>query len=411
MLCSSAAHATTTISWRSSNDDGEGTQTAMNSALIDILLPVFNAEATIEAALHSLLRQSVTSLRIIAIDDGSTDATPSILAHFAVRDRRITVLTLRNGGIVTALNTGLEICRAEFVARQDADDISDPSRLALQLAYLHEQPDCVAVSGAVRHIDEAGQLLGSVQKFPAPERADPCWVPSREPYLCHPFLVARRSVLERVGPYRHVHHSEDTDLYWRLAEHGRLHNLDLVLGSYRLHGASVSGASIVNGRIMALSSQLAALSALRRRHGRTDIAFEKERIQDYRRTPGAAQIFELGRQGLDHDEARYLRVAMAAKLLELTSYRPFELEFGDCVFVREARQELDSLRPPNRAEFHRRQAAAAARLLGKGFLQQAAVLAPLTLYPSVALRTVAMAPKTVRQILSGLQARARQTSH
>lgn len=384
----------------------------MNSVLVDILLPVFNAEATIGAAIESLLRQSVTSLRIIAIDDGSTDATSSILAHFAGRDRRMTVLTLRNGGIVTALNTGLEICSAEFVARQDADDISHPSRLALQLAYLHEHPDCVAVSGAVRHIDEAGQFLGRVQKFPASERADPCWVPSREPYLCHPFLVARRSALEIIGPYRHVHHSEDTDLYWRLAEHGRLHNLDLLLGSYRLHGASVSGGSIVNGRIMALSSQLAALSALRRRHGRTDLAFEKERIQDYRRTPSAAQIFELGSRGLDHDEARYLRVAMAAKLLELTSYRPFELEVGDCVFVREARQGLDSIRPPNRAEFHRRQAAAAARLLGKGFLREAAVLAPMTLYPSVALRTAAMAfPKTLRQAFRGLRAWARQTSY
>jgi GT2 family glycosyltransferase len=389
----------------------KGEQAVTDPALVDILLPVFNAEATIAEALESVRCQTVTSLRIIVIDDGSTDATPSILARFAERDPRITVLAVPNGGIVTALNAGLDICRGEFVARQDADDVSDPARLAMQLAYLHDHPDCVAVSGAVRHIDEGGRPLGSIQKFPSPMLADARWAPSREPYLCHPFLVARRSALERIGLYRHVHHSEDTDLYWRLAGLGLLHNLDLVLGSYRLHGASISGASIAGGRIMALSSQLAALSARRRADGRPDIPFERERLEAYRRAASAEGIFQLGREGLDLGEARYLRIAMAAKLLELTSYRPFELDLDDCLFVREARRERGGLNASNRAEFDRRQAGAAARLLGKGLVKEAAILAPTALYPSVALRMAAMAfPRALRRAVRALRARGRQSS-
>ena len=226
--------------------------------MIDVLLPVHNGASTVAEAIESLRRQTLCNLRIVAIDDGSTDGTPQILAALAREDSRITVLTRRNGGIVDALNAGLQLCSSEFVARQDADDISDRTRLEMQLGYLEQNPDCVAVSGAVRHIDETGRPTGTTQHFRSPESADARWAPSREPYLCHPFLMVRRAAMQAVGGYRYVHNAEDTDLYWRLSERGRLHNLDLRLGDYRMHAASISGGSIVSGRIMALSSGDAA---------------------------------------------------------------------------------------------------------------------------------------------------------
>src|SRR5262249_27322353 len=135
-------------------------------------------------------------------DDGSTDRTPEVLAALAARDSRITVLTQPNGGIVDALNAGLRLCQAEFIARQDADDISDPSRLEVELDYFRSHPDCVAVSGAVKHIDEQGRFLGTLQAFPPPDCADPRWAPSREPYLMHPFLMVRHAVPNTWGCFR-----------------------------------------------------------------------------------------------------------------------------------------------------------------------------------------------------------------
>ena len=373
--------------------------------MIDVLLPVHNGASTVAEAIESLRRQTLCNLRIVAIDDGSTDGTPQILAALAREDSRVTVLTRRNGGIVDALNAGLQLCSSEFVARQDADDISDRTRLEMQLGYLEQNPDCVAVSGAVRHIDETGRPTGTTQHFRSPESADARWAPSREPYLCHPFLMVRRAAMQAVGGYRYVHNAEDTDLYWRLSERGRLQNLDLRLGDYRMHAASISGGSIVSGRIMALSSQLAGLSALRRREANPDIRFDREALAEYRRSPTLAKLHALGRRQLDGREAEYLRLAMAAKLLELTSYRPYELELEDCHFIREARGGRGQLSPANRAELDRMHAAAIARLLKKGRMREATALAPPSLYGSAAARFAATAlPPPLRRALTRIAA-------
>ena len=103
-------------------------------------------------------------------------------------------------------------------------------------------------TGAAKHIDEQGRYLGTVQTFPRPDRADPRWAPSREPYLMHPFLMARRADLQAIGGYRYVYYSEDTDLCWRLQERGAMQNLDMPLGKCRMHARSLSSASVINGR-------------------------------------------------------------------------------------------------------------------------------------------------------------------
>ena len=360
----------------------------MNQNIVDIVVPVFNGATTITEAIESLQRQTFTNFRIIVVDDGSTDQTPEVLAALRARDSRITVVTQPNGGIADALNAGLRLCQAEFVARQDADDISHPSRLAMELDYLRSHPDCVAVSGAVRHIDEQGRVLGTVQRFPQPDRADPRWAPSREPYLMHPFLMVRRADLQAIGGYRYVHYSEDTDLYWRLQERGAMQNLDTPLGKYRVHTRSISSASIINGRIMASSSQLAGLSALRRRTGRADLHFPKEAITEYRKAQTLSKLWELGKRQLDDDEVGYLRIAVASKLLELSSYRPYELEFSDCQFVRGALDELSRLPHPNGKDLSRLYARAAAHLLISGRLREMATLTPPRLYLPMIIRAL-----------------------
>jgi glycosyltransferase involved in cell wall biosynthesis len=360
----------------------------MNPSIVDILLPVFNGATTITEAIESLQQQTFASFRIIVVDDGSTDRTPEVLSALATRDSRITVLTQPNGGTVAALNAGLRLCQAEFIARQDADDISDPSRLEVELDYFRSHPDCIAVSGAVRHIDEQGRFLGTFQTFPPPDCADPRWAPSREPYLMHTFLMVRRAVLQAIGGYRYVYYAEDTDLCWRLQERGAMQNLDMPLGKYRMHARSISSASVINGRIMALSSQLAGLSALRRRTGQTDLHFPKEAIGEYRNARTLSKLWEIGKRQLDDDEARYLRIAVASKLLELTAYRPYELEFSDCQFIRGALDELSRLPHPNRKDLGRLYARAAARLLIGGRLREMATLTPPWLYLPMIIRAL-----------------------
>src|SRR5262249_22304800 len=157
----------------------------------------------------------------------------------------------------------------------------------------------------------------------SPDTADPRCVPAREPYLIHPFLMARHSALRAVGFYRHFLHAEDADLYWRLQEFGRLHNMDDVLRDYRLHPDSICSRSIVSCSILALRSQRAAISAMRRRNGRPDLTPVRKTEAGFAAAHSAEAILALESEGLAPHEIDHLEIAMAAKMLEVTSYRPY----------------------------------------------------------------------------------------
>jgi glycosyltransferase involved in cell wall biosynthesis len=372
--------------------------------LIDVLIPAFNAETTVRSAIESMRRQSMTAIAIHVVDDGSTDATPRILAEMAAADPRLHVHRKENGGIVDALNFGLDFCTGEFVARHDADDLAYPNRLAAQLAYLQAHGDVSAVGAAVRHIDGAGVPIGTIARLGSPNDADPFYVPSREPYLIHPFLTVRRAAIEAAGRYRYVHHAEDTDLYWRLSERGRLHNLPEILGDYRLHDASISGRSIVNGRIMAVNSQLAGLSARRRRCGNGDIVFAKDKLAAYKHARSLAAMIDVAAPMLEPAEREELEESAAAKLLELTSYRPYELDAEDCAFIgRVARRGFAHLSAENRTMQERRISGAAARLAAGGQMRAALGMVPSGLYPAFAARYLSRVtlPGRLRDALRG----------
>lgn len=317
-------------------------QVSGSSPLVDVLLPVYNGAATIAESVESLLRQTVSRLRILVVDDGSKDATPQILAELSRQDPRVVVITQPNGGIVEALNHGLSHVTAPFVARQDADDISFPDRIQRQLEAFEADPGLVAISGSCLHIDTDGHETGTHYTIPDTDAADDHSLPANEPYLLHPFLMVRSEAFAAVKGYRYVFHSEDTDLYWRLREIGRLKNFPVALGKMRLHAGSISNASLQNGRIMAVQSQLAAISARRRAEGREDLAFPRATLADYRAASSLEAMIAIAGRHLDDAERDYLRKAAAVKLLELASGRIYEIDDVDCAFVRTVYASLPS---------------------------------------------------------------------
>jgi glycosyltransferase involved in cell wall biosynthesis len=355
--------------------------------LSSVLIPVFNGAETVRAAIASIQGQSITDTEIVIVDDGSTDETPLILKDIAADDRRVLVLTKPNGGIVDALNFGLAACKGEYIARHDADDIAYPHRFAAQISYLQDNLDCVAVSNAVRHIDEQGKPTGFVATYPGSSKCNPLWLPSEEPYLIHPFLTVRRAALLAVGGYRHAFHAEDTDLYWRLQELGRLHNIPEILGEYRIHADSISSKSIENGRIGALNAQLAAISAVRRSAGTLDITFSADHLARYKAARTISNMAKIWERSLSKDEIDYLRLSSLSKLLELTTHRPYELELADCLEMGQA-----LLSPPsfitrdNRKWLNKLVANAGGRLLLKGQLGKARALLPPQLYHVAGIR-------------------------
>ena len=105
--------------------------------LISVLLPVYNAANDLPRAVNSLLHQTLQDFEVIAIDDGSTDGSGDLLDRYAHADPRIRVFHQENAGALgKVLNRAAELARGKFLARQDADDASEPSRLENQVAYL-----------------------------------------------------------------------------------------------------------------------------------------------------------------------------------------------------------------------------------------------------------------------------------
>lgn len=301
-------------------------------AEIDVLIPAYNAAATIVESIASIQHQTLRDLRIIVVDDGSTDVTPALLQGIARDDPRVVVITTANGGIVHALNTALARATAPLLARHDADDIAFADRFERQKRYLEANPGCIATGANAWHIDRDGKRTGRT-RIAEEVAPDPDAIPSKEPYLMHPFLMLRREAMITAGGYRHVFHSEDTDLYWRLLARGRLHTLPDLLGEYRIHSASVSGVSVHNGRVAAIYSQLAAISFRRRQRGAQDLAFPADDLERLKGMGDVDQLIAFASQRLEPAEQAYLRIAVAGKLLELASYRPYLLDAADCRFI------------------------------------------------------------------------------
>jgi cellulose synthase/poly-beta-1,6-N-acetylglucosamine synthase-like glycosyltransferase len=191
---------------------------------VSVLLPAFDAEATLAGALESVRRQTLARFECVVVDDGSRDGTADLARRVAARDARFRVLARPHGGIVAALTAGLEACRAPYVARMDADDLMRANRLEVQVAQLREDRSIDAVGGHVRLFPRA--ILGRgwrsyetwLEGVATPEDI------AREAFvecpIAHPTLVARTDVLRSHG-WRDRPWPEDYDLVLRLLARGR----------------------------------------------------------------------------------------------------------------------------------------------------------------------------------------------
>ncbi|HLL90903.1 MAG TPA: glycosyltransferase, partial [Tepidisphaeraceae bacterium] len=209
--------------------------------LVSVLMNVYNGERFVGAACRSVLGQTLGDLELIVVDDGSTDRTPAILAALAAEDPRVLIVTQPNAGITAALNAGLRRCRGEFVAKMDADDVSLPDRFAKQVAFLRDHPDVLVVGGAWEIIDERDRPITTLRP-PTDDAAIQATLLRGHAALTHSCAMIRRRALEQVGGYDESFKSnaEDLDLWLRLGEVGKLHNLADVVLRYRIHAASVS---------------------------------------------------------------------------------------------------------------------------------------------------------------------------
>ena len=242
---------------------------------VSVVMAVYNAGHYLRESVESILSQTLCDLELIIVNDGSTDRFEEVLDSF--EDSRICVLShAKTQGPAASRNDGISAARGEFVAIMDADDISAPSRLAVQVEFLESHSDVGLVGCAVYdNIDDRGSTLYTSY---LPEEDETIRQELVKKWcLLHSSIMFRREVAERVGGYRsEFAPAEDHDFILRVLEQYKTQNLPVKLVRYRINptGLSVTG----HAYIEALGEAAMRLARQRRQGYAEDLAAELKRL-------------------------------------------------------------------------------------------------------------------------------------
>lgn len=190
---------------------------------ISVIMAAYNEAAVIEAAIDSILSQTFTDFEFIIVDDGSTDATPAVLARHA--DPRLVLLRNPvNLGLPASLNKGLAVARGRFIARMDADDVSRPDRFAIQHGFLRDNPG-IGVCGSYTEKFYPAKNKSKIVPYPM----DQAEILSRIHLVCpmaHMTVFARREVYDATGGYNpFFKRAQDMELWGRVVQTHRITNI------------------------------------------------------------------------------------------------------------------------------------------------------------------------------------------
>lgn len=212
-------------------------------ARVSVLMPVFNGQDTLAGTIESVRNQTYQDWELIAVDDGSTDRTPDTLAEYAARDGRVVAVQQDNRGITCALNTGAARAAGEFIARLDCGDLCFPKRLERQVAFFDAHAEVVAVGSHAARVTPEGWAVDVYRPPLDHEEIDGQHIRGNPGGIVHPAAMIRTAAFRKIGGYcQDFRYGQDTDLWLRLAEIGRLANLPESLLTYRfaLRGISVA---------------------------------------------------------------------------------------------------------------------------------------------------------------------------
>ncbi|MDM0108310.1 glycosyltransferase [Variovorax sp. J22R24] len=204
-----------------------------SSPRVSVVIPTRNSEKYLREALDSILGQTFADFEVLIVDDSSSDGTLDIIRAYA--DSRVKILTGPGKGLAAALNLAIREARGEFIARMDADDIADTTRVGKQVAFLDEHPE-VGVCGTLfqqfMHGDAIHYHMENVRYI---DMMMGC-------YIGHPTAMFRRELFAKHELFydESMRFSEDYDLWSRAIRITRLANIPEVLLRYRRHNDSAS---------------------------------------------------------------------------------------------------------------------------------------------------------------------------
>ncbi len=203
--------------------------------IISVIMSVYNAEKYLREAVDSILNQTYKDFEFIIINDCSKDNSWSILREYARDHKNIILLNnLDNLGLTRNLNLALSISKGEYIARMDADDISDENRFERQINFFKKEASYDIVGTFSEDIDGRGEILRS-RTSPVTHNKIIQMLPRLSPII-HPTVMFKRSSLQRLGFYNVKYTtSQDLELWLRAAGAGlKFYNIPEYLFKYRM---------------------------------------------------------------------------------------------------------------------------------------------------------------------------------
>ena len=210
----------------------------MKNPKVTVLMSVYNGEKYLQEAIDSILVQTFKDFEFLIINDGSADKTGEILKSY--NDPRIKIIdNKKNIGLTKSLNIGLRIAKGEYIARQDADDISMPERLEKEIVFLDNNKNVGLVGTYYFEINEKGKVLYITRPLDDNDALKEKLLKVNQ--FGHGSVIFRKECIETVGPYRKEFKSaQDYDLWLRISEKYNIANIPEPLYKRRLNINSIS---------------------------------------------------------------------------------------------------------------------------------------------------------------------------
>lgn len=210
--------------------------------LVSVIMPVYNGEKYLSAAIDSILGQTYKNLELIIVDDASEDNTTSIIKNYQKKFSGIIkgIFLKKNVGESAAANVGFRLSSGEFVARMDADDVSHLERIEKQVKFMQKHKEVVVLGTQGEVIDKNGTIVGN-KRFPCDHDEIYRLYAIIHPML-HPSCMFRRILLPYKNKLWENTHEPNDDYFtlFKLLNYGKFANLGECLVCYRIHGGNKS---------------------------------------------------------------------------------------------------------------------------------------------------------------------------
>ena len=205
---------------------------------VSVVIPLYNCERHIGEAIESVLAQTFKDYEVIVVDDGSTDDSASVVHKFGDQVRYV---RQPNAGVSVATNHGIALSKGELIAFLDNDDVWLPEKLARQVAFLDEHPECGLVNCDLQYISETGDRLD--RYLPGMNKRDPYVRLFQKGYVfMSSGVMMRRRVYEEIGGLDEEFVAaglQEVEWLARIVERTEIGYVREVLSLYRDHGSKI----------------------------------------------------------------------------------------------------------------------------------------------------------------------------